>query len=281
MRLVALLDVVRAKRQDGFEPRARERIGSMLDVAAHGARKWWLLGAVAVALTMTATATATTPTPHGSANERSGSFELPALESCIDGGQLTVRVRPVRHVRWVRATVQINGRRVKTLKGKRITKPLTLTGLHTPVIILALSAGTYDGRLVVIMRRYRACWAIPPDGRYADPSGSGISFSVADGATWIRGVSVDVSLSCTSVGGAVDHLEVAEVPILADGSFASRTTRVGQFRGSDATFTYTFDGTRLIGMGFVGTYRVDVVYDGGASSCTSSIDHWSAVQAAP
>lgn len=253
----------------------------MLHVAAHGGRKRWLLGAAAVVLTMTTAAAAASPMPKGSASERSGFFELPALGSCIDNGQMTVRVRQARHVRWVRATVQINGRRVKTLKGKRITKPLTLTGPHTPVIVLAVSAGSSNGLLVVLIRVYRACWAIPPDGRYSDPSGSGISFSVTDGGTRIRDVSADVPLSCTSVGGAVERLGMADVPIRTDGSFSSVTTRAGQFRGSDATFTYTVVGRRLLGAGFAGTYRVDVVYEGGASSCTSDIHDWSASPAAP
>jgi hypothetical protein len=239
-----------------------------------------LLGAAAVALTMTTATAAATPVPRGFAGERSGFFEIPAFGSCIDGGRLTLRVRPMRHVRWLRATVWINERRVRTLKGKRITKPLTLTGLDTPLIVLRLSAATY-GRLAVVIRAYRACWAVPPDGRYTEPSGSGISFSVSDGGTWIRDVSGDVSLSCTSVGGAVDQLAIAEIPIRADGSFSSVTTRAGQFRGGDATFTYAFDGRRIQGMGFAGTYRVDVVYDGGASSCTSAIGHWSAAPAAP
>jgi hypothetical protein len=283
MRLVALLDAVRAKRQDGSNRALGERTGSMLDIAAPGGRKRWLLAAAAVALTITtAAATATAaPMSHGSAGGRSGFFEIPAFGSCIDGGRLTVRVRALPHVRWVRATVWINGRRVKNLKGKRITKPLTLTGLDTPLIVLRLSAGSYKGLLAGVLRPYRACWAIPPDGRYSEPGGSGISFSVTGGGTWIRDVSGDVSLSCTSVGGAVDRLAVADVPIRTDGSFASVTTRAGQFRGGDATFTYTVEGRRIQGAGFAGTYRVDIVYDGGASSCTSATHDWSAMLAAP
>jgi hypothetical protein len=245
----------------------------MLDVAAHGGRRRWL-GAAVVALAMT-----TAGMTPAFASDALRHFEIPAFGSCIDGGQLTVRVRPARRFRWVRATVWINGQKVRTLKGKRITRPLTLTGLDTPVILLTLSAGSY-GRLAGVIRSYRACWAIPKDGRYSGPNGSGISFSLTDGGTRIRDVSGDVSLSCTSVGGAVDRLAIAEVPIGAGGLFSSVTTRAGQFRGTDATFTYTFDGG-IQGLGFAGTYRVDVVYDGGASSCASAVEHWSATPAAP
>jgi hypothetical protein len=252
----------------------------MLDVAAQGGRTRWLLGVAVVALMVTSPVAAAAPRSHASAIERTRYFEVPAADSCIDGGRLTVHVRAVRHIRWVRATVTINGRRVKVLKGKRITKPVTITGLRTPVVAVTLIAGSYKGLVAGVLRTYRACWAIPPDGRYADPGGSGLAFSVTDRGTRIRDVSRDVALSCSSVGGAVEHLGIADVGISPDGSFSSVTTRTGQLRGSDATFTYTFDG-RIQGMGFAGTYRVDVTYDGGASSCTSADQAWSATRAAP
>lgn len=115
----------------------------------------WMLGAVAAAVALGVPAAGSAePTTH---------LVFPAVGTCIDGGRLTVGVRPLRNDHWVRLTVWIDGRRVKVVTGKRLRKPVTLTGLDAPVVVLSLGAASYKGRYDGALRTYRACPATPPD----------------------------------------------------------------------------------------------------------------------
>lgn len=119
----------------------------------------------------------------------------------------------------------------------------------------------------------------PPAGSYSGSNGqngNGLSFYVSADGTQIQDVYDNaVALSCTGSGGALDHLGIDEVTIAPDGSFTSTTTQTGLFGGSTATFTYTFNGHSQ-GTSFTGTYREDITYNNGTSSCTSNNQSWSA-----
>ncbi len=257
------------------------------------------LAALLVVLTTSGAAPAASsrprPIPAASA------FSLPAAGQCLRHSRLTLRVRRLRHVRWVSVTVAVNGRRVTTLRGSKIAKALTLTGLsRTKAIVLSLSATASNGRRARATRTYHACSTarapappktptpsppLPPlappspaDGSYSGSNGqngNGISFYLADGGTKIQDVYDSyVGLSCLGGGSTSDHLGIDAIAIAPDGSFSSTTTQTGLFRGGVATYTYTLSG-HLEGAGLAGTYREDLSYDGGASSCTSNVQPWS------
>ena len=56
-------------------------------------------------------------------------FTLPSAKACVAGGELTLLLRRVSHVKWVGATVTVAGKRVKTVTAKQVTKPIRLTHL--------------------------------------------------------------------------------------------------------------------------------------------------------
>jgi hypothetical protein len=127
--------------------------------------------------------------------------------------------------------------------------------------------------------------AAPPAGSYSGSNGqngNGISFYVGAGGTQIQNVTDGVvGLSCQGGGGYTGHLSISAINVAADGSFSSVTTASGTVGGSAATFTYTFQGhfhgTNSAGRERVaGTYREDITYNNGNSSCTSNNQSWSA-----
>ena len=57
----------------------------------------------------------------------------------------------------MRATVQVNGRRVRLLAGARLTAPVNLRGLPAGRYTVKIVATTASGRVIQGTRRYRTC----------------------------------------------------------------------------------------------------------------------------
>lgn len=85
-----------------------------------------------------------------------------------------------------------------------------------------------------------------------------------------------LSLPCAPGGSLVDHIDVSQIALAADGSFTSSTTQTGTLQHTTAHYTYTLTGqasATTIG----GTLREDITYDNGtAFTCTSNTLSWSA-----
>ena len=81
---------------------------------------------------------------------------LPSTKRCIRRGRITVRLRRPRALRFSRATVYANGKRVKRLAGRRITRPfkVRLRAERTRLRIVIVTTGK---RKVTIRRTYRRC----------------------------------------------------------------------------------------------------------------------------
>lgn len=60
----------------------------------------------------------------------------------------------------MKATVYVDGRRVKVLRGRRLTAPVRLTGLPQGRFTVKIVAVTKSGRVVRDTRKYRTC--VPP-----------------------------------------------------------------------------------------------------------------------
>ena len=84
-------------------------------------------------------------------------FLLPPQSQCVGKRRLTVEVRNVPGVRWLVATIAVNGRHFKTITRSQITRPVTLTGLPTGRFVLSITAKTTRGRVVSATRTYRPC----------------------------------------------------------------------------------------------------------------------------
>jgi hypothetical protein len=84
-------------------------------------------------------------------------LSLPSSRRCASRRKFTVRVR--REIRGTVKRVQIfvNGRRVKSVTGRRIALPIDLRGLPKGKIKVRLRVELTDGRVATDTRTYRTC----------------------------------------------------------------------------------------------------------------------------
>ena len=78
-----------------------------------------------------------------------------ARASCVS--RLALHLRTLRGQRLTRATIYVNGRRVRVVAGRRLLKTFTLRGLSGGRVTLRIVGRTNRGRTVVVTRTYRAC----------------------------------------------------------------------------------------------------------------------------
>jgi hypothetical protein len=236
-------------------------------------------------------------TPGATAKPRpipaNAAFSLPSASHCVSGRKLTLKVKKVRHIHWLSATIKINGHTVKTVKGKKLAKPIRLTGLPKTKFTLKITAKARGDRQADAHRTYKPCGGpsstptptptpTPPATSPGSFSGStsqsrNVSFYVAADKAHVQDVSIQVvTMSCAPTKGFDDHLQIASIAINPDGSFSSTTTQDGVLDGAAAHFTYTFAG-QLTGNNATGSFREDIAYDNGiAYSCTSNPQTWNA-----
>jgi sugar lactone lactonase YvrE len=97
-------------------------------------------------------------TPKPKPISAGSAFSLPSAKSCVRRGhRLTIRIRKLPGITFTGAIVKVRGKRVKTVKRSRITKPIVLTGLPTGRFAVTITASTSDGRTVTGKRIYHAC----------------------------------------------------------------------------------------------------------------------------
>ncbi|MBJ7329555.1 MAG: hypothetical protein JHC95_06635 [Solirubrobacteraceae bacterium] len=82
---------------------------------------------------------------------------LPSAKTCVSRRKFRIRLRQPRGLRIASAVVKVNGKRVKTVRGKRVTAPVNLTGLPKGRFTVRIEIRTADGRKVVGSRTYRTC----------------------------------------------------------------------------------------------------------------------------
>ena len=261
--------------------------------------------AVVATVTSGAVATASAATYAGAPVTAAQTFVLPAATNCLKHGQLTIALRHPRHMRWISATIRINGRPFRTLSGRRLDRPVTLRGLPSPGFKVTIAAKASTGRTVSLTRSYTRCAptsttptkptkpTTPPTkapapptiriGSYSGPptyfyASNNLSFYVSsDGAELQNVVVPNVALGCMPSGNLnSQQIAIASVPVAADGSFSSTTTQTGVVANTPAKFTYTFNG-QFHATNVTGVFREDVSY-GGATlySCTSNSQAWTA-----
>ena len=81
---------------------------------------------------------------------------LPSNRHCKDVRRFAFRLHQPRGARIVRVTVYVNGRRVKRLRGHRITR-VTLRRLPHGVFKVKIVSVTSRGARIVSVRTYRGC----------------------------------------------------------------------------------------------------------------------------
>jgi len=82
---------------------------------------------------------------------------VPVAKKCVSRRAFTISVQR-RYRRSLRsATVTLNGKRVRTLRGRRTSAPITLRGLPKGIVTVRIVMRTKSGKRVVDTRRYRTC----------------------------------------------------------------------------------------------------------------------------
>ena len=84
-------------------------------------------------------------------------FTLPSAKSCVSRRSFTIRIRRISGVTFVSATVFVNGKRARVVRGKRLTAPINLKGLPKGRFTVKITAVAKDGRKVTGSRRYMTC----------------------------------------------------------------------------------------------------------------------------
>ena len=87
------------------------------------------------------------------------SLGLPSARRCVSRRRFRIRLRAPRGERLGSVRVYVNGRRVRSLSGRRLGMPVDLRGLPRGTVRVKLVARLRSGRRVVAQRRYRTCTA--------------------------------------------------------------------------------------------------------------------------
>ncbi len=82
---------------------------------------------------------------------------LPSAKRCVSRRAFRIRLRKRSGVTYRSATVSVNGRRVKVVKGKRLTAPVDLRGLPAGRVVVRISLTLADGTRLTGKRTYRTC----------------------------------------------------------------------------------------------------------------------------
>ena len=85
------------------------------------------------------------------------SFTRCKLGKCVSRRSFKIRVKKIRGEKVVSATVRVNGKKVKVVRGKRLTAPVVLNGLPKGKVIVKIISRTASGRKVTDTRRYKTC----------------------------------------------------------------------------------------------------------------------------
>ena len=86
-----------------------------------------------------------------------GLVVAPSNRRCISRRHFRIRLRQRGGIRIAAAVVLVNGRRVATRRGRRVTAPVDLRGLPKGRYTVKITILTTDGRTIVGKRKYRTC----------------------------------------------------------------------------------------------------------------------------
>ncbi|HEY6887878.1 MAG TPA: hypothetical protein VI300_08865, partial [Solirubrobacter sp.] len=99
------------------------------------------------------------PSPPPAAPSAIADFTtLPATSICIRGRKLTVKLKkPPKGYVVKTVTVKVNAKKVATLKGKQLKKPLYLRKLPTGTFTVTVTITLTKGKGLTERRRYTSC----------------------------------------------------------------------------------------------------------------------------
>lgn len=78
-------------------------------------------------------------------------------KACLSRRSFRIRIRTRKADPVVRASVTVNGRKVQTVRGRRVTAPVKLTGLPKGRTLVRITAKTKSGKTLKGTRTYHPC----------------------------------------------------------------------------------------------------------------------------
>jgi hypothetical protein len=82
---------------------------------------------------------------------------LPSTRKCVSRRNFRIRLKQPKGFKLRRATVTLDGKRVATRSGARVTAPVDLRGLPKGRFTVKIVVTLDDGRVVRSTRTYRTC----------------------------------------------------------------------------------------------------------------------------
>jgi hypothetical protein len=82
---------------------------------------------------------------------------LPSARRCVSRRRFRIRLRIPRGARVASATVFVNRRSVRVVRGRRLTAPVDLRGLPRGRFTVRIVLRTAAGQQIAGSRRYRTC----------------------------------------------------------------------------------------------------------------------------
>lgn len=110
-----------------------------------------------VASTTTVVTAPPAPPPPPAGGALPAVASLPAAKTCTSRRVFQIRIRKFRHDKVTSATVRVNGKIVKVVRGKRLKAPVVLTGLPKGTFTVSITAKTRNGKTLRGVRRYHTC----------------------------------------------------------------------------------------------------------------------------
>ena len=86
-----------------------------------------------------------------------GAIIIPSNKACVSRRKFRIRIRKRKGVVYETAIVFLNKKRVRVVKGKRLTAPVDLRGLPKGRITVQITVITTSGAIISGTRRYRTC----------------------------------------------------------------------------------------------------------------------------
>ena len=82
---------------------------------------------------------------------------LPPTRSCVSRRKFPIRLRGVKASKIVRAQIKLNGKQVRTVKGKALALPINLRGLPKGRFVVEIVTTDAAGKRLAGKRTYRTC----------------------------------------------------------------------------------------------------------------------------
>lgn len=190
----------------------------------------------------------------------STAFLLPSSSKCVSKRELTIELRSVKHVKWISATVKVNGKQVATIKRSQVGRSVRLTSLPVGTFTVSIAAKGSGGHKATVSRTYKTCASKPvptptpiphPEptpptpppppfkaqaGGYGQDGYSGYFFYVSPNQGEIQDLSTQTSLVCSTGPTVAGEITLPAIAISETGGFSASTTETnrierGQYAG--------------------------------------------------